>query len=348
MSRLKIFPREALVNLDHRIQLVIIGIVVGILGGFAALGLNFALSEFAGFLESYQQDLLVILLPAAGILLTVILLKYVFRDYGGHGVPEVILSVSARGGWLKLRSAFSRLVGSLLTISAGGSSGPEAPVALSGASIGSNIATYFKANDRIRIAATGSGAAAAIASIFNAPIAGFIFAMEVILGEWNRINMLPVAIASVTGTIISRFFSGNQILFEHRLLEIGFNDMVAVTGFSLLVGTISILFIRLLKKTQVLFQKYLRSILIRAAIAGLLVGVMVYFFPQAKGEGYRVVEDLIQERFSAGLILLLGLIVLKLAATSVTLGGGGAGGIFAPSLVIGSLSGFFYFQLLIP
>ena len=271
MSLPKFFPREALVKLDHRIQLVIIGIVVGILGGFAALGLNFSLKIFAEYLKPYHQDFFMIFLPAAGILLTVLLLKYFFRDYGGHGVPEVILSVSTRGGWLKLRSSLSRLVGTLLTISGGGSSGPEAPVALSGASIGSNIATYFKANDKIRIAATGSGAAAAIASIFNAPLAGFIFSMEVILGEWNRINMLPVAIASVTGTIISRFFNGNQILFEHQLLEIGFNDMVAVAGFSLFMGGLSILFIKVLKKAQVLFQKFFRNILKNVNIIKILL-----------------------------------------------------------------------------
>ena len=225
LSRMLHSPRAILVNLDQRVQLGIIGVLVGILGGFAALALTFSLERISLWLTPYRKEISLVL-PAAGILLTILLLKYVFHDHKGHGLPDVIFSVSMRGGRLKLRSAISRLLGCLLTISGGGSAGPEAPVAISGAAIGSNIATYFKSNDSVRIAATGSGAAAAIGAIFNAPIAGFIFSMEVILGEWSRTNMLPVALASVTGTLVSRIFHGDQIPFEHRPLELGLPDIL--------------------------------------------------------------------------------------------------------------------------
>ena len=204
--------RTLFINLDTRFQLVIIGVIVGLFSGFAAAGLNLGLHWLSRLLEPFSGRIYLLLLPFLGILLTVIILKYLFRDFGGHGVPEVIYSISVNAGYLKLRSAFSKLIGSLLTISSGASAGPEAPVIISGAAIGSNIAAYFKSNDNIRIAVTASGAAAAIAAIFNAPITGIIFTMEVILGEWTPTKMLPVAISSVTGTVISRLLSGNPLL----------------------------------------------------------------------------------------------------------------------------------------
>jgi CIC family chloride channel protein len=337
--------RSILQNLDHRVQLVIIGIIVGIFSGFAALGLNFALESVAHLLTGVERTIHMVL-PGLGIFLTVVFLKHIVRDFRGHGVPDVIFSVGMRGGLLKLRSSFSRLIGSLLTIASGGSAGPEAPVVISGAAIGSNIATYFKSTDRIRIASAGSGAAAAIAAIFNAPIAGIIFTMEVIIGEWSALNMLPVAIASVTGTIISRFFNGNQIPFGHQLINVSLNDIVASVGLLVFTTIFALLFIKFLKWTSRSLAKIIGSDLLKAVIGGLLVGVLIRFFPHVGGEGYGVVRTLIAGRFSGVVLVVCLLIILKILATSITLGAGGAGGVFAPSLVIGSLTGFFYFHLL--
>jgi CIC family chloride channel protein len=346
MSRIRFSPRMLLVNLDSRVQLGIIGVIVGILGGFAALGLNFTLEKLARLLEPYKKDVLIILLPGLGILLTALFLRYVIRDSGGHGVPEVISSISIRGGYIKLRSSVSRLIGSLLTLSVGGSAGPEAPVAISGAAIGSNIATWFRTNEKIRIAATGSGAAAAIASIFNAPIAGFIFSMEVILGEWSSINMLPVALASVVGTVISRLFNGNQIPFEHRLIEVGLKDISATLVFAVLIAFIAVLFIKTMQVAQRQLPRILKPLAVRALSGGLLVGLIIYFLPQVKGQGYGVIRSLLGGNISLGLLMVLVLIFLKIIATSLTLNSGGAGGVFAPSLVIGSLSGYLFYELL--
>ncbi|MBN1222150.1 MAG: chloride channel protein [Candidatus Aminicenantes bacterium] len=347
MKRIQYSPRTLLANLDSRIQLAIIGVIVGILGGFAALGLNFSLDKLQILLAPYKKDFLIVLLPVAGILLTALFLRYVIKDAEGHGVPEVIYSVSMRGGFIKLRSSISRLIGSLLTLSAGGSAGPEAPVAISGAAIGSNIATWFQTNDRIRIAATGSGAAAAIASIFNAPITGFIFSMEVILGEWSAVNMLPVALASVTGTVISRLFNGNQIPFVHQKIEVGLNDIAASLFFALVAACIAILFIKTMRLSQKRLQKILRPVYLRALCGGLAVGVIINFFPQVKGQGYGVIRSLLGGSVSIGLAMLFVLIIFKVLATSLTLNSGGAGGVFAPSLVIGCFTGYFFYQLLI-
>ncbi len=346
MNRVRFSPHTFLINLDSRAQLAIIGIIVGVLGGFAALGLNLCLERLAFLLEPYKKDVHILVLPAIGILLTALFLRYVIKDFGGHGVPEVIYSVSLRGGFLRLRSSISKLIGGLLTLSAGGSAGPEAPVAISGAAIGSNIATWFRTNERVRIAATGSGAAAAIASIFNAPIAGFIFSMEVILGEWSSVNMLPVALASVTGTVISRLFSGNQIPFEHRMIEVGLRDILATMVFAGFMACVAVLFIKTMRIAQHRLQRILKSLVLRALIGGLLVGLIIAFFPQVRGDGYGVVRNLLGGRVALGLLMILVIIFMKIVATALTLNSGGAGGVFAPSLVIGSFAGYFFYQLL--
>ena len=341
-SRLRI----AFTNLDTRFQLIVIGLIVGLCSGLAAVGLNVALKGLSHVFEQTEQGYLSLLLPAFGIFLTVAVLKYVIRDFGGHGVPEVVHSISMKGGDIKLRSSFSRLVGSLITLSSGGSAGPEAPVVISGAAIGSNIAKYFKSNELVRVAVTGSGAAAAIASIFNAPITGIIFTMEIILGEWTSMYMLPVAISSVTGTIVSRLLNGNQIPFAHRTFIVSINDILACVGLAVVVALFSLIFIKLLNWSSRLLDKWISRPLLKALTGGLLVGVIVFFLPAVRGEGYELVRSLISEKYAMGIFLLLGLILLKMVATSLTLSSGGSGGVFAPSLVIGSLAGLFYYKIL--
>jgi CIC family chloride channel protein len=337
---------DLLINLDGRVQSIFIGVVVGLVSGLAAVGLNSALHHLSQLVQGTFRGWTLVLTPVIGILLTVILLKYLIRDFGGHGVPDVIFAVGMKGGLLKLRSAYSRLLGSLLTLAGGGSAGPEAPVVLSGAAIGSNIAAYFRTNERIRIAVTGSGAAAAIAAIFNAPLAGIIFTMEVILGEWTALNLLPVAIASASGTILSRALKGNQIPFAHRPFQIGLADILAAVGLAVLTALCAVALIRALRWTGTFFRRLTSSDLGKALAGGLLVGGLGYFFMEVRGEGYDSVRSLIEGRFERAMGIVFLLILLKVAATALTLGAGGAGGVFAPSLVIGSLAGFFYYQVL--
>jgi len=336
-------------NLDTRVQFVVIGVIVGIFSGLAAVGLKRGLETFSHLLGQIKKHhaVYVIIFPALGILLTVILLKYIIRDFGGHGVPDVIHSVSLKGGALKFRSSFSKLLGSLITIASGGSAGPEAPIVISGASIGSNIARYFKSNEQIRMAVTCSGAAAAIAAIFNAPITGIIFTMEVILGEWSVKNMLPVVISSVTGTVVSRMMDGNQIPFAHRVFNVSLHDILGSIGLAVIVSLCSLVFIKQLKFVAATMDKYVRHALVKAMLGGLLVGAMTLLFPYAGGEGYEIVRQLIGGKFSNPMFFVVLAILIKMTATSITLGVGGSGGVFAPSLFLGSLCGFFYYQLLI-
>ncbi len=332
---------------DDRLLLILMGIIVGICSGLAALALSISLETLLEFFHHYRSHWWVFLLPAIGAALSSIFLNYVLKEGAGHGVPEVIYSVSRYGGLIRLRSSFSRLVSSCLTIGFGGSAGPEAPVVMSGAAIGSNIASFFHLNDRQRITLVGCGAAGAIAAIFNAPIAGMIFTMEVILGEWSMINIIPIAIASVAGAETSRLLAGNIIKFSSIPLTTNFIDFIACFGLAAVTAIISILMTRMLRNMHHVSDRIKTKPWIRAAMGGCLVGILGFFVPEVLGEGYHAIEMMVQGTFRTGLLVVAVAALAKILATSLTLGWGGSGGIFAPCLVIGSFVGIAFHRLII-
>ncbi len=347
MGLFSFFIRRFLFRLDERLRLVLIAAVVGICGGLASVSLNLGLQYISAALRPMRTNWYALIFPACGAAVAVFFLRGLIRDFGGHGVPEVIYSISMRGGLLRLRSSFSRLISCMLTISSGGSAGPEAPVVISGASIGSNIAGFFYLNDRQRIVIVACGAAAAIASIFNAPATGIVFALEAILGEWTPVNLVPIAIASVVGTEVSRLLQGNQIPFEHRFFNVSSWDLISCLGLAVLTGLSAVLLMRMIRVTTRVSGKALKYPWLRAAAGGLLVGGLGLFLPDVLGEGYEYIRSVIEEQYPPGLALagLSGL--TKIVATSFTLGSGGSGGIFAPCLVIGSFIGLFFQRALI-
>ena len=329
-------------HLDERFRLILIGAIVGVFSAFASLILTHLLASASSALASLRKYPVAFLLPAAGAALSVIVLRHFFRESGGHGVPEVIYSISRRGGLLRLRSVSSRLISSLLTIASGGSAGPEAPVVISGASIGSNIGNLFNVNERQRVVIVGCGAAGAIASIFNAPMAGIAFSLEAILGEWTPIHLVPIAVASVVATEASRILGGNQIPFEHRLFHAGLVDIGTSLGLAIICAAGAVLLVRMLKATEKKSPGLISSPVIRAASGGLLVGIIALALPAVSGEGYETVRKAIEGTFSQGILIVAVLTVAKVAATSLTIGSGGSGGVFAPCLVTGSMCGLLY------
>ncbi|HDM09605.1 MAG: chloride channel protein [Deltaproteobacteria bacterium] len=334
-------------NLNERLQLVIIGAVVGVGGGLASVALNRSLEWGAEFLHPYRHQWYSLFLPACGAALSIIFLLYLAKDIGGHGVPEVIYSVVRRGGLIRFRSSYSRLVSCCLTIASGGSAGPEGPVVISGGSVASNITSFFRLRDRQRIVLVGGGAAAAIASIFNAPVAGIAFSLEAIMGEWTPTNLITVGVASAIGTEVSRILQGNQIPFEGPPFVISDIDVVACLGLAVFTSFASVFFIRLLRYVREISGKAIPILWVRAACGGLLVGLIGLLFPSILGEGYGAVRTVIGGNFTEGLAI-AGLIALaKIAATTLSIGTGGIGGIFAPCLVIGSFVGLFYQRLLV-
>jgi CIC family chloride channel protein len=331
---------------DDRLLLILMAAIVGSFSGLASVALNRSLVMMSEWIHHFRHYWWVFVLPAVGAALSSLFLEKVANEGAGHGVPEVIYSVSRYGGLLRFRSSFSRLISSCLTIGTGGSAGPEAPVVISGAAIGSNIAKYFSLNDRQRVTLVGCGAAGAISSIFNAPIAGMVFAIEVIVGEWKSVNIVPIAIASVAGTEISRILQGNQIPFKHHLFNIDLLNIFACLGLAVLSAAASILLTRMLRSMHTVSHKVSAPVWIRAAMGGCVVGVIGLFLPVVLGEGYHTVEILIEGQYGQVLAVVALASFAKIAATALTLGWGGSGGIFAPCLVIGSLVGVSYHHLL--
>lgn len=345
-NKLKYPGNWSLFRSDDRLLLMVFAIIVGICSGLAALLLNRSLETMLEWLHHYRVYWWAIFLPAAGAALSSLFLEKVVNEGAGHGVPEVIYAVSRYGGLLRLRSSFSRLISSCLTIGSGGSAGPEAPVVMSGAAIGSNIAQAFSLNDRQRVALVGCGAAGAIAAIFNAPISGMVFAIEVILGEWSTMNIIPIAIAAVAGTEVSRLLKGNQIAFAHRNFNIHFHDILACVGLAICCALASILLTRVIRSMHHLSKRVSVPLWIRAAIGGSMVGVLGYFLPYVLGEGYHAIRTAIEGGFPQGLMLVTGIALVKILATTLTLGWGGSGGIFAPCLVIGAFVGLSFHRFI--
>jgi CIC family chloride channel protein len=346
------FKRHAqsiIFSFDENFLLLIMAVIVGILGGLAAVFLNYSLEFCYEHLHVLREYWWAFFVPGAGAVLSSVFLKKIIRDDKGHGVPDVIYSVSKKGGLLKVRSIFSRLISSILTIGSGGSAGPEAPILYSGASIGSNIARLFSLNERQRITLLGCGTASAISAIFNAPVSGIIFTLEVILAEWNAIYLVPVAIASVAGTELSRFLRGNQIPFSNSGFNIGFDDLIAAVFLAVLTAFVSVCFTRIMEKNSKLalsFEKKFRlPFFVKAGIGGCVVGLIGFFIPDAMGEGYHSIRELISGTYQTGIAIAGIALFAKIIATSITLGWGGSGGVFAPSLVIGSFTGVVFYRI---
>ncbi|MDJ0883735.1 MAG: chloride channel protein [Desulfobacterales bacterium] len=332
---------------DDRLLMIISGAFVGVCSGLAAVALSRSLLAMLSWLAPYRQYGWAFLLPALGAALSSLFLNKIVKEGAGHGVPEVIYSVSRYGGLLRLRSSFSRLISSFLTIGSGGSAGPEAPVVMSGSAIGSNIARLFNLNDRQRVVLVGCGAAGAISAIFNAPIAGMIFSVEIILGEWAAANLIPIAIAAVAGTQVSHFLQGKQIPFNHVQFDIAPIDIMACIGLALFTAAASILLTRFIRSVHHRADRLRLPLWLKAAFGGCAVGLIGLHMPLVLGEGYHAIETMIAGHFTDGIALVFVACLAKILATGLTLGSGGSGGIFAPCLVIGSFTGVAYHRLVV-
>lgn len=332
---------------DDRLLLIAMGMLVGLCGGLAAVALSRSLEMALHHTRALRHLWWAVVIPAGGAALSSLFLNILLKEGAGHGVPEVIYAVSRHGGLLRLRSSYSRLVSSWLTIGSGGSAGPEAPIVMSGAAIGSNIARFFRLTDRQRITLVGCGTAGAIAGIFNAPIAGLVFTVEVVLGEWTASNIVPVAVASVAGAEISRMLQGNHHVFSALPSTMALADILASFGLALAAAASSILLTRIMHRMHHVAHGVSLPPWIKAAIGGLAVGIIGLFFPVAMGEGYHYIQQMIDGVFLAGLGVATVATLLKILATALTLGWGGSGGIFAPSLVVGALTGVAYHRLIV-
>jgi len=279
-----------------------------------------------------------VLAPSAGGLVVGLITYRFAREVKGHGVPEVIEAVALRGGRIRPRVMIAKLFASGICIGSGGSVGREGPIVQIGSAIGSTIGQWLRIDEQRLRTLVGCGAAAGIAATFNAPIAGALFAVEVILGDFGVAQFSPIVISSVTGTVVSQHFLGDFPAFTvppYSLVHSG--ELFAYAGLGLLAGFAALLFIRTLYATEDLFDRVRLPLPLKGMIGGAIVGVIGISLPQVFGVGY----EAINEALTGNIIwpLMLALVVAKLVAVSITIGSGGSGGIFAPSLFIGAMLG---------
>ncbi|MFH1374224.1 MAG: chloride channel protein [bacterium] len=272
-----------------------------------------------------------------GLLVGPIVYKYA-AEARGHGVPEVMNAVARLGGIIRPRVAAAKTIASAICIGSGGSAGREGPIVQIGSAIGSTIGQMFRmSGDRVRIL-VGCGAAAGISSVFNAPIAGVIFSLEIILGNYAITTFSPVIISSVVASIITRSVMGNHPAFDvpdYSLVSAWEIPLYVVMG--MILGGGGVLFTRTLAVFEDGFEKLKMNPMFKPALGGLLLGIIAIFYPQVLADGYETIKLTLYGQITVWLLIVL--IFMKLVATSLTLGSGNSGGIFAPSLFMGAVAG---------
>ncbi len=358
-------------HLSNRSFVILLGALIGIITGLAASFLKFAISNIRDFLtggfDFQYVNLLYIAYPLLGIVITVFVARFILNEKSSHGVTDIIYAISKGSSKLAPLKMVSRMVTSAITTGFGGSVGIEAPISVTGAAIGSNMGQAFRLNYKSRSLLIGCGSASAIAAMFNAPIAGVIFTIEIILTEVTISSFIPLLIASVAGALVASAFSGGDSIFVYNLdyvLELAEIPWFITLG--VLAGLISLYFIRINTWVESISVKIKRPFS-KAIVGGLGLGLLIFVFPPIYGEGYNSIRllldgevpKLLNSSFFAGefnnsliLMLFLGFMILvKPLATAMTISAGGGGGVFAPSLFVGGITGFTFatgFNLIYP
>ncbi len=314
-----------------------------------------------GFQGDYSQYY-IFALPVVGITLTVLFIKYINKRPVGHGIPGVLFSISKNNGIIRSHNLYSSIITSALTVGFGGSVGLEGPTVATGGAVGSNIGRALKLNYKEVTLLISCACAGALSAIFKAPIAGIVFALEVIMLDLTMWAVIPLLIASATAALTSYLLLGQNVLYQFNLTEQF--DMGQIHWYLLLgaiVGLLSVYFTKCYIWITSIFEKF-ESRWKRLLVAGGILGVIIFFFPPLYGEGYEVVNQELRgeffhlfdntffegwtQSFALLAIYMLLLIGLKVVATTLTFSAGGIGGIFAPTLFIGANTGLLFGMVL--
>ncbi len=347
-------------NISHRNFVLIISFIVGLISGLAAVVLkntvyytHYFLTE--GF-ENEAANWLYLAYPLFGMAITVLFIKYVVKDNISHGISKILYSISQNNGYIKPHNNYSSLITSTITVGFGGSVGLEAPIVYTGASIGSNIARILKMDYKSITMMIGCGAAGAIAGIFNAPIAGVLFALEVLMLDLTMGSIIPLLIASVTGATLTSFLMGKSVLFAFKAISpFNLNNIPFYIILGIVCGFVSLYFVRANRFIETKVSR-IEKPFGRLLLSGIIVSFLIFLLPPLYGEGYDMLIDILNGRGdnlfngsffytlkeNAYLFLLFVVLVLifKVIAMSFTTAGGGIGGVFAPSLFMGGVTGF--------
>ncbi|MCI5072339.1 chloride channel protein [bacterium] len=336
---------------NYRLNIYALG--VGVVSAFGAIAFRAMIAFVQNILFKHQIDFTLIdhleqsreiwfiLLPVFGFILSHTLIEKFASEARGHGVPEVIEAVQHKSGVIRKPVALVKTLASSLTIGSGGSLGREGPIVQIGAAIGSFLGQSLGLKQQNLKILVACGASAGIAATFNTPIAGVIFAIELILLEWRAKSFIPLVVSTVFATLISRYYLGNQPAFLVQTFSLKTNTEIV---FYLFLGIITAVgaycFVNGIEWVESKIKHILRNAWLRALVGGLMVGTMAYFFPQLYGGGYEAANAILHQELAV--YLLLPLCVLKIISVGLTLGSGGSGGVFAPSLFMGALIGGLY------
>ncbi len=348
MSAEKRSPFPILIHRTRDLLPATLGIVVGLLGGLGAVGFRYLIEYFQKLIYLSSDPLSIVtqglpwwhivLGPVIGGALVGPLVYFFAREAKGHGVPEVMNAVAIEGGIIRKRVVVVKSLASALCIGSGGSVGREGPIVQIGSAIGSSLGQMLRVPDDLMRVLVACGTAAGIAATFNAPIAGAIFAFEIILSDFALKNFIPVILSSVFATVVSRGFLGNFPAFEvppydlETPWELGLYVILGI-----LAGLLAVAFTTTLYKSEDLWDSWKIPEYVKAAIGGMIIGIIALQFPQVMGVGYYSIEKALLNQEIWTLLLLLA--PLKILSTSITIGSGGSGGIFAPSLFMGAMGG---------
>ncbi len=353
-------------HISERTFLLILAFVIGLLSGFAALLLKFLISLIASTLSEHLTisgaNYLYLVYPVIGILIVGIYVRYIVRDNISHGVTRVLHAISQNKSRLKLHNTYTSVVASSITIGFGGSVGAEGPIVNTGAAIGSNLGSLFRMSPQILMMLVGSGAAAGVAGIFKAPIAGMLFAIEILMIDLTTVSVMPLLISSITAATVSYIFTGYSPEFVFDQSEAFVTSRIPFTILlGIVCGFTSLYFTKAIGFMESIFSK-IHNPWYKFALGGLILSGLIFCFPPLYGEGYEAITNLLngdpstlfdgsvfyslKDNVWFVLLFLLMIILTKVFATSATNGGGGVGGTFAPSLYVGCMTGFLFAYLI--
>lgn len=343
--------------------ILILSLMVGVCTGLSAILLKTLIEEIkhlltTGFVASETNGLYLIY-PAVGILITSLVVRYIIRDDIGHGVTKILYAISMKKARIKSHNRWSSILASSITIGFGGSVGAEAPIVLTGSAWGSAFGKRFHLRANQIMLLVGCGAAGAVAGIFKAPIAGLVFVLEVLMLDLNMGSLIALLLASITSVCVSYAFNGTEPMFEFHLSKAFSIDIIpGCLVLGLFCGLVSLYFTRMMNWFEGIFGR-LGNPWVKFVVGAVVLGVLIFFLPAMYGEGYDVIEQLLNNASASdimhntlfygresNLLIYLGLVlVFKVFATTATNGGGGCGGTFAPSLFLGCIAGYIYANL---
>jgi chloride channel protein, CIC family len=342
---------------------MLLAAITGLASGLTAIFLKTVVHYIEEFVLRKGGDLLYLIFPLIGLVLVVFIIQNFFKGFIEKGIPMVLKSIAKRSSSIPFINNYVHVVTSSVTVGLGGSVGLEAPIAATGSSIGSTIGRISDVNYQERTLLLACGAAAGIAAVFNAPVAGVMFAIELLLTETVMSYFIPLIVAAVVGALCSKIILKENILFNFKLTQsFDYHNVPFFIILGILAGFASLYYARAFRSVEERIHHWKMNPYKKAIVCGLLLLAIYFFFRPLYGEGYNFIKELANgtpehisehesflSHFNAdwGLVLFAALIVLaKPIAAAITIGGGGNGGNFAPSLFAGSFLGFFFAKLM--